>query len=114
MSYAFYLPTKFIFTAVIVDVVLRDPVWFPHPVRLIGRVITSGERRLHTGVPWQDVIGGALLVVGVLILSVAATWLLIVGLETISWLFGALAAVLIAWTKLISTVPGVYVSLHTK
>ena len=100
MNYAFYLPTKFIFTAVIMDVVLGDPVWLPHPVRLIGRVITSGERRLHTGVPRQDVIGGALLVVGVLILSIAATWLLIVGLETISWLLGALAAVLIAWTTL--------------
>jgi adenosylcobinamide-phosphate synthase len=100
VSYEFYLPTKFIFIAVIVDVVLGDPVWFPHPVRLIGRIITYGERRLHTGVPWQDVIGGALLVVGVLILSAAATSLLIVGLETISWLLGALAAVLVAWTTL--------------
>jgi adenosylcobinamide-phosphate synthase len=100
VSYAFYLPTKWILAPLIMDVLLGDPAWLPHPIRLMGRLIAFGEGRLCTGAPGRDLIAGALLVVAVLLLSATSTWFMIVGLQTISPSLGVVAAVLVAWTTL--------------
>lgn len=86
--------------AVILDVVCGDPDWLPHPVGFIGRFITFGDRRLHTGSPTRDLVSGGLLAITVVILTVTASWALIAALQAINWLLGALAATLIAWTTL--------------
>lgn len=31
----------------VLDLLLGDPVWLPHPVRLIGRLITQTEKWLY-------------------------------------------------------------------
>ena len=35
------------FLGFLLDLVLGDPYWMPHPVRLIGKLITGTEKRLH-------------------------------------------------------------------
>ena len=100
MSYAFHLPTNFIVAAAVLDLLCGDPRWLPHPVVLIGHVITYGERRLRTGLPGRDLAAGALLTISVVSLSIVASWIVIAGLGAIEWWLGALAATLIAWSTL--------------
>lgn len=100
VSYAFHLPTKFILAALVLDIVWADPQWLPHPISLIGCAIAYGERRLRTGNPGRDLMSGALLVIGVVTLTMAMSWVLIAALQAINWRLGALAATFIAWTTL--------------
>jgi|SRR5579875_129621 adenosylcobinamide-phosphate synthase len=100
MSYALHLPTRLIIAAVILDFVCGDPLWLPHPVKLIGYAITIGERFLRRDNPRQDIICGALLAVTVVGLSGATTWVLVAILQAMAPVVGALAATLIAWTTL--------------
>lgn len=58
--------------AVVLDRVFGDPQWFPHPVRLIGRLITAGEalRRL----PVAQRFAGILLATGVIAVTGGTVW----------------------------------------
>ncbi len=100
MSYALYLPTPLIIAAVILDLVCGDPDWLPHPVRLIGRAVAFGERLIRRGGARQELVGGALLVTGIIVLSGATVWTVVRTLQAIAAPLGALAATLIAWTTL--------------
>ncbi len=100
MSYAFYLPAPMILAAVALDVTCGDPDWLPHPVRLIGQAIAVADRRFHTGQPRTDLMGGALVSMGVIGVSALTSWTLIALLERVNSYAGALAAILIAWTTL--------------
>ncbi|MGQ5710744.1 adenosylcobinamide-phosphate synthase CbiB [Desulforudis sp. DRI-14] len=64
-----------ILAAVVLDRLLGDPPQLPHPVRLIGYLIASGEsiRRLPLPVRWS----GTLLAMGVIAVTGAAAWLLV-------------------------------------
>lgn len=63
------------------DLLLGDPCWFPHPVRAMGFTIHWGERFLRRLMPWER-LAGALLVIVVVGLSVAAAWWVV---EILSW-----------------------------
>jgi len=54
----------------ILDIMLGDPLWLPHPVRLFGRLISLGDNKLNYGNRKQ--LKGVLLVIAlvVLVLSV--------------------------------------------
>jgi adenosylcobinamide-phosphate synthase len=80
--------------------VLGDPSGMPHPVRFIGRAVTLGEARLHTGAPRADFWRGALLASAVVILTALAAWIAIAIASTVANCLGLAAAVLIAWTTL--------------
>jgi adenosylcobinamide-phosphate synthase len=97
---AFYIPTTLIVAALALDVALGDPSWMPHPVRLIGRVITWGEARLWTGFAHSDSWRGAALTIAVVAVSTAATWAIIAIASAADRWFGGAIAVLIAWTTL--------------
>lgn len=58
--------------AYLLDQLAGDPEWFPHPVRIIGQAINSGERALRTptDTPTHEFARGVALTVGV----VAATY----------------------------------------
>ena len=59
----------------VLDWVLGDPEFLPHPVRIIGRAIKSGERslrRVGEG-PRTEFIGGALLTSAVILGTGIAT-----------------------------------------
>jgi adenosylcobinamide-phosphate synthase len=100
MSFVWHLPTTLIAAAVLLDLMLGDPAWMPHPVRLIGKAIASGERLLWTGNPGQDLNRGAFLAIAVIVLAVAAASILI----AVGWMFapaaGAAIAVILTWTTL--------------
>ena len=60
--------------AYIVDALIGDPPWLPHPVRLIGGSIARGERWLCRGPssPGRDFFRGLGLAVGVVIATFTA------------------------------------------
>jgi len=95
-----YISTASIAAALALDLVLGDPSWMPHPVRFIGRAVTLGEARLHTGEPRADLWRGALLTSAVVILTALAAWIAIAIASTIANRLGLATAVLIAWTTL--------------
>jgi adenosylcobinamide-phosphate synthase len=96
----FYISTASIAAALALDLVLGDPLWIPHPVRLIGRAVSLGEARLRTGEPRADLWRGALLTSAVVIGTALAAWMAIAIASTAANWLGLAAAVLIAWTTL--------------
>ncbi|HYF93068.1 MAG TPA: adenosylcobinamide-phosphate synthase CbiB [Symbiobacteriaceae bacterium] len=58
----------------LLDAVLGDPRWLPHPVQGIGWLIASGERVLNRGRPGLRLITGALLTMAVVGLAAAIAW----------------------------------------
>jgi adenosylcobinamide-phosphate synthase len=85
--------------AVLLDWLLGDPRWLPHPVVLIGRLIAFLERWLRRLVP-SERLAGVLLLVLTVGATVACGW----GLLTLAaWLHpvaGLAVAVLLGWTCL--------------
>lgn len=100
MSYAFHLSTLLIAAAIILDRLLGDPDWLPHPARIIGLAISRGEAMLHTGDSAADLRGGTILTIAVVTLSATAAWVAIAVFAWIHPALGALAAMLVAWTTL--------------
>jgi adenosylcobinamide-phosphate synthase len=86
--------------AYVLDVLLGDPRWFPHPVRGLGWLIVKGERalrRLGAG-PVRELLYGALLTGGVVLVASASAFALL-------WLsrsfgFELFVESLLAWTTL--------------
>ncbi|WP_409523864.1 adenosylcobinamide-phosphate synthase CbiB [Nitrincola sp. MINF-07-Sa-05] len=62
--------------AIIIDLLIGDPDWLPHPVVLMGRVISSLERRLNRGTAITRRRRGFLLP----LILVGVTYLLVLGL----------------------------------
>ncbi len=71
----------------LVDALIGDPSWLPHPIRLIGKVIQKGEQwlRYEPSSPGQDFFLGVGLVVGVVFSTFMLTTLLLQVLGTLSW-----------------------------
>jgi adenosylcobinamide-phosphate synthase len=100
MPSGLYLPASAIAAALALDLALGDPPWMPHPVRLIGRAVTSGEARLRTGEPRADLWRGALLAYAVVTATGLAACIAIAIASTVAGWLGLAVAVLIAWTTL--------------
>jgi adenosylcobinamide-phosphate synthase len=88
--------------AYVADLLCGDPEWFPHPVRLIGRVTEGGESlaRPWRGSPRRELIAGAVLSTSVVAFTVAST---IAVLAAARWLHPSLGFtmdVVLAWTAL--------------
>jgi adenosylcobinamide-phosphate synthase len=62
--------------ASLLDAVVGDPRWLPHPVRVMGRVITRVETlvRLHIGKPATARLAGVVLAVGLPASAFAISW----------------------------------------
>lgn len=57
------------------DILIGDPIWFPHPVRAIGRGITALERYLRqTTIPLR--LAGAILTITIVGLTYGLVWLI--------------------------------------
>ncbi len=59
--------------AFLLDLLLGDPPWLPHPVRAIAWVATGGERLWRRLLPWPG-LAGALTVFTVLAATFLVTW----------------------------------------
>jgi adenosylcobinamide-phosphate synthase len=86
-------PGQFL-AAYCLDWIAGDPRWLPHPVRLMGRAISAGERLLlRPGKPANEILRG-----GVLTGAVAGgSWL---GARLVAGKGRAIAQILLAWTTL--------------
>lgn len=85
-----------IILALLLDALLGDPNWFPHPVRLIGRIAAAAERYSRRLVS-SEKTAGVLTVLLVLTVSGFAGWGCIVLVRSLHPLAGDLARVLILY-----------------
>lgn len=86
-------------TAFLLDLLFGDPAWFPHPVRLIGRLADRLERlcrRLTTNL----YMAGLLTVVLVLAVTGGLTWGLLYGSAAVNPWLGLLAGLYILYASL--------------
>lgn len=84
------------------DLLLGDPRWFPHPVRLMGLVITWSERALRACGRGAvlEYAAGVLMAVLIPIAAFAATRGLLDAARTVDPLAGHVVWVVLAWTTL--------------
>ena len=88
--------------AYLLDLILGDPQGFPHPVRLIGRLISWLEslfRNAGSSPGWLR-LAGILLVLLVCAAAYLVVSFLIQGFAGISWMLGMGCAVFLAYTTL--------------
>lgn len=63
--------------AFLLDLAVGDPRWLPHPVVLMGKIISHEERLLRSGSPRRDFLAGMALSLLLIAVSAAAAWALI-------------------------------------
>ena len=71
----------------ILDLILGDPTWLPHPIRLIGWFISKGEKLLRKAFPKSqkgEFMAGAVLAVTITVLSFIIPFLLLNFLSRLS------------------------------
>lgn len=87
--------------AVIIDWIIGDPIWFPHPIIYIGRLISSLDKtgrklcKTNRGIR----LFGGLIVIIVAAVSFLVPFAILVLTKHITWLYTALNVLLI-WTTL--------------
>lgn len=85
--------------ALVLDLIVGDPRWLPHPVVMIGRLIQTLEKCLRR--PWLDLRNaGILLMLLTVAVSAAATWSISTLLTALHPLAGFIGIVLISSTCL--------------
>lgn len=87
----------------ILDLILGDPHNFPHPVRLIGNMISWGEKHIRSILPKTkkgERIGGIILVIGVVGITFGATWLILKVAYGIHPLIGWIVSVILCYQAL--------------
>lgn len=85
----------------LLDIILGDPPWFPHPVRCIGFVINRLERVIRKYCKTSAALktGGVILAVVTVGSTFLMTWLVLEGCRRISpWLYFAANAVVVYFT----------------
>lgn len=88
--------------AYVADLLCGDPEWFPHPVRLIGRLTEGGKTlgRPGFGSARRDLIAGAVVTASVVTVTVASTVVVIVAARWLHPSLGFTTDVILAWTAL--------------
>ena len=85
--------------ALLLDLLVGDPRWLPHPVTMIGRGITLLDQHLRR--PWLNLRwAGILMLLTVVGSSAGATWLLLKGMDHIHPLVGLIGAGVVSATCL--------------
>ena len=88
-----------IIAAVILDLLIGDPRWFPHPVVYVGKLITLLEKALRRLVQ-NEVLGGTLLLVMTIGITCGIVFALLKGAYSVSPYMGFIVAVIISWSCL--------------
>jgi adenosylcobinamide-phosphate synthase len=91
-----------IFFAYLLDLILGDPKWFPHPVKWIGRYIVFLEDKIRcfTKTPLAEKIGGIFLFVIVVGTVYGVVWFILYGAHLISHISYLILSVFLAYTTL--------------
>ncbi len=61
-----------VFIGFILDLIFGDPLWLPHPIRLIGLLISKGElliRKIFHGTQRRELLGGLILAIAIIIIA---------------------------------------------
>jgi len=84
------------------DLALGDPLWMPHPVRLIGFLASASEKQFRkiANSPHALLLSGLLVATAIPSAAAAATWLLLLEITQIFPLAGYIATVWLAYTTL--------------
>ena len=93
-----YLPIQ-IGIAFLLDIMIGDPRWFPHPVRMIGVCIEYCEKVLRRLVPSEQ-LAGVFLTFIIVIGTYLVTYQLLVFFYEIRWSFGIVASIIIIFFSL--------------
>ena len=88
-----------ILIAVLLDLAFGDPRWFPHPVRLIGRLISALEGPARRAIP-DARIAGAVTALTVIVIAVVATASLIGIARGVHPLLGDAAGIIVLYTTI--------------
>jgi adenosylcobinamide-phosphate synthase len=88
-----------ILIALLLDLALGDPRWMPHPVRLIGRLITALEGPARRAIP-DTHLAGSLAALAVILTAALGTAALIGIAERIHPLLGDAVSILLLYTTL--------------
>ena len=89
--------TALLIGAFFLDLAVGDPRWLPHPVVLMGRVISGGERLLRSGNPGGDFLAGMALSVLLVGLSGAAAWAAVALFNLLPFWLSFIATAALAW-----------------
>src|SRR5262245_30358810 len=84
--------------AFLLDLAVGDPHWLPHPVVLMGKVISCGERLLLSGHHRCDLLAGAALSLLVIALSAGTAWALVISFHKLPFWLSFVAIVALAST----------------
>jgi len=87
-------------SAFLLDLVAGDPPWFPHPVVLMGKLISMGDRFLWTGNARRDFVSGMVLSLALIAVTIGATWALLCSLTFLSPLIAFVLTAGVASTTL--------------
>ena len=93
-----YLPVQ-IGIAFLLDIMIGDPRWFPHPVRMIGVCIEYCEKVLRRLVPSEQ-LAGVFLTFIIVIGTYLVTYQLLVFFYEIRWSLGILVSIIIIFFSL--------------
>ena len=93
-----YLPIQ-IGIAFLLDILIGDPRWFPHPVRMIGVCIEYCERVLRKLVPSEQ-IAGVFLAFIIVVGTYLVTYQILVFFYELRWSLGILASIIIIFFSL--------------
>ncbi len=93
-----YLPIQ-IGIAFLLDIMIGDPRWFPHPVRMIGVCIEYCEKVLRRLVPSEQV-GGIFLAFIIVTGTYLVTYQLLVFFYEIRWSLGIITSIVIIFFSL--------------
>lgn len=81
----------------ILDCIFGDPYNFPHPVRLIGKIISNLERIMRKLFPGKLYIGGILMSLLVMLVSTAVPFLILLLCYKINIILGITAESVMCW-----------------
>jgi len=87
-------------SAFLLDLAVGDPRWLPHPVILMGKFISRGERFLWSGAAGRDFFAGMALSLVLLTIVVGATWMVLYSVALLPPMIGFLLTAGLASTTL--------------
>ena len=86
-----------ILAAVMLDLILGDPRWLPHPVRGIGYLAARGETLGRKLIPWPK-LAGVVVALSVIGISVGVAYAVVLGASKLNPLAGDAVAIVIFYT----------------
>lgn len=86
-----------IIAAITLDLILGDPRWFPHPVKLIGRMAAALESPMRRAIP-NARVAGIVTALTVLLVTAFAALALVVGAYRLHPVLGNVVSILMLYT----------------